>query len=138
MGSQDMYAVGLGLMSLGYRERHSESQLHYSTHYGHDMGYFHYEMQSAHISIFTSCAHNFLSHPLTKLLTLQSLLLDSIRPMSLFRRRDVAQAFRKNHQLQQFILTDVTPTGTVLGTGSYGSVEEVSLADDQVQAIQRA
>ena len=38
-----------------------------------------------------------------------------------------AQAFRNNPQLQQFVLTDVTPTGRVLGTGSYGSVEEVSL-----------
>ena len=39
----------------------------------------------------------------------------------------VAQAFRNNCQLQQFVLTDVTPTGRVLGTGSYGSVEEVCL-----------
>ena len=38
-----------------------------------------------------------------------------------------AQAFRNNPQLQQFVLTDVTPTGRVLGTGSYGSVEEVCL-----------
>ena len=37
----------------------------------------------------------------------------------------MAQAFRNNPQLQQFFLTDVTPTGRVLGTGSYGSVEEV-------------
>ena len=42
------------------------------------------------------------------------------------RARDIAQAFRNNGQLQRFILTDVTPTGRVLGTGSYGSVEEVS------------
>ena len=40
---------------------------------------------------------------------------------------DIAQAFRNDHQLQQFILTDVTSTGRVLGTGSYGSVEEVEL-----------
>ena len=46
--------------------------------------------------------------------------------MALFRRRDVSQAFRNNRHLQQFMLTDVTPTGKVLGTGSYGSVEEVS------------
>ena len=39
----------------------------------------------------------------------------------------MAQAFRNNRQLQQFVLTDVTPTGNILGTGSYGSVEEVSL-----------
>ena len=42
------------------------------------------------------------------------------------RVRDVGQAFRHDRQLQQFILTDVTPTGKILGTGSYGSVEEVS------------
>ena len=41
---------------------------------------------------------------------------------------EVAQAFRNNRQLQQFVLTGVTPTGRVLGTGSYGSVEEVGLA----------
>ena len=38
----------------------------------------------------------------------------------------MAQAFRNNHHLQQFMLTDVTPTGKVLGAGSFGSVEEVS------------
>ena len=48
--------------------------------------------------------------------------------MALFRRRNVGQAFRTNRQLQQFVLTDVTPTGRLLGTGSYGSVEEVSPA----------
>ena len=41
------------------------------------------------------------------------------------RRRGVAQAFRSNQQLQQFVLTDVTATEKVLGTGSYGSVVEV-------------
>ena len=41
------------------------------------------------------------------------------------RRRSVAQAFRNNQQLQQFVLTDVTATEKVLGTGSYGSVVEV-------------
>ena len=39
---------------------------------------------------------------------------------------DVADAFRNNSHLQQFMLTGVTPTGRRLGTGSYGSVEEVS------------
>ena len=38
---------------------------------------------------------------------------------------DMAQAFRNNRRLQRFVLTDVIPTGTVLGSGSYGSVEEV-------------
>ena len=41
------------------------------------------------------------------------------------RRQGVAQAFRNNQQLQQFVLTDVTATEKVLGTGSYGSVVEV-------------
>ena len=39
---------------------------------------------------------------------------------------DVADAFRNNHYLQQFMLNGVTPTGRRLGTGSYGSVKEVS------------
>ena len=46
--------------------------------------------------------------------------------MAFFRRRDVGQAFRNNRELQQFVLTDVTPTGRILGTGSFGSVEEVN------------
>ena len=40
---------------------------------------------------------------------------------------NVAQAFKNNRQLQQFVLTGVTPTGKTLGSGSYGSVEEVQL-----------
>ena len=49
--------------------------------------------------------------------------------MDLYRRQQhgVTQAFRNDPQLQQFILSDVTPIGRVLGTGSYGSVEEVSI-----------
>ena len=47
--------------------------------------------------------------------------------MAFFRRGDIGRAFRNSHQLQQFVLPGVTPTGKVLGTGSYGSVEEVSL-----------
>ncbi len=47
--------------------------------------------------------------------------------MALRRKRDVGEVFRKDRQLQHFVLNDVTPTGRVLGTGSYGSVEEVSL-----------
>ena len=38
----------------------------------------------------------------------------------------MGQAFRNNRELQQFVLTDVTPTGRILGTGSFGSVEEVN------------
>ena len=40
----------------------------------------------------------------------------------------MTRVFRDNHHLQQFVLTDVTPTGKILGTGSYGSVEEVSFS----------
>ena len=49
-----------------------------------------------------------------------------IETMAYVKRLDVGQAFRKNTELLQFILTDVTPTGRILGTGSFGSVEEVS------------
>ena len=38
----------------------------------------------------------------------------------------MAQTFRNNSNLQQFMLTDVTSTDRILGTGSYGSVVEVS------------
>ncbi len=50
-----------------------------------------------------------------------------INNMAYLRRRNVGDAFRNNHHLQQFVLRDITPTGRILGTGSYGSVEEVSL-----------
>ena len=52
---------------------------------------------------------------------------DKIEESTMFssKRRGVAQAFRNNKQLQQFVLTDVTATEKVLGTGSYGSVVEV-------------
>ena len=46
--------------------------------------------------------------------------------MALLREHNVAEAFGKNPQLQQFILTDVISTGNVLGTGFFGSIEEVS------------
>ena len=39
---------------------------------------------------------------------------------------DLGQGFRDNRDLQQYVLTDVTPTGRKLGIGSFGSVEEVS------------
>ena len=42
-----------------------------------------------------------------------------------FLEMDEFEAFRDNRELQKFVLTDVTPTGRVLGTGSYGAVEEV-------------
>jgi len=34
--------------------------------------------------------------------------------------------FQSDHGLQKFLLTGVKRTGNVLGSGSYGSVEEVS------------
>ena len=37
----------------------------------------------------------------------------------------MAQAFRNNPKLERFMLTDVTSTGRILGTGFYGSVVEV-------------
>ena len=46
--------------------------------------------------------------------------------MAFLRELNVAEAFGKNPQLQQFILTGVIPTGNVMGTGVFGSVEEVS------------
>jgi hypothetical protein len=49
------------------------------------------------------------------------------RAMALFRRGgDIFQAFRNNQQVQEFDLPGVTPTGRMLGSGSYGTVEEVS------------
>ena len=56
--------------------------------------------------------------------------------MAFFRRgRDVGQAFRNNRELAQFVLTDVTPTGKKLGTGSFGSVEEVSHYETTLQGL---
>ncbi len=47
--------------------------------------------------------------------------------MAIFKSGDIiTQAFRKNQQLQKFVLTGVIPTNRELGRGSYGSVEEVS------------
>ncbi len=46
--------------------------------------------------------------------------------MALRRKYDIGQAFMDDPDLRKFILNDVTPTGRVLGTGSYGLVEEVS------------
>ena len=54
-----------------------------------------------------------------------SSILDISTVMAFQRRGDVAQAFRNNPNLQQFMLTDVTSTDRILGTGSYGSVVEV-------------
>ena len=45
--------------------------------------------------------------------------------MAFLRRRPTVPSFRNNRVLQQYVLTDVTPTGKILGTGSYGSVLEV-------------
>ena len=42
------------------------------------------------------------------------------------RKELVAKAFNNNHELQEFIIADVAPTGKTLGSGSFGSVLEVS------------
>ncbi len=42
------------------------------------------------------------------------------------RRLGWSQTFRKDWKLQQYFLDQVIPTGKTLGTGSYGSVLEVS------------
>ena len=53
----------------------------------------------------------------------------------MWKRQDLRQAFRTDRQLQRFMLTDVTFTGRVLGTGSYGSVEEVSQQSNKVDCV---
>ena len=50
---------------------------------------------------------------------------DTLQHMALLRTQSIARHFKNNKDLQQFVLTDVTPTGRILGTGSFGSVEEV-------------
>ncbi len=42
------------------------------------------------------------------------------------RRRGWSRTFRRDSKLQQYFLDQVVPTGKTLGTGSYGSVLEVS------------
>ena len=39
----------------------------------------------------------------------------------------ILQAFRNNHELQCFVLSEVRATGRKLGEGSYGSVEELKV-----------
>ena len=39
----------------------------------------------------------------------------------------ILQAFRNNHELQRFVLSEVETTGVKLGEGSYGSVEELKV-----------
>ena len=56
--------------------------------------------------------------------------------MTFFRRGGIAGALRNNSQLQQFVLPGVTPTGRLLGTGSYGSVEEVSPSASAIKIYQ--
>ena len=63
-----------------------------------------------------------------------SSILDISTVMAFWRRgRDVAQALRNNPNLQQFMLTDVTSTDRILGTGSYGSVVEVSKSTSSLE-----
>ena len=40
---------------------------------------------------------------------------------------DRRQAFQRSPELQRFVLSGVRPTGKQLGTGSYGSVEELEV-----------
>lgn len=60
-------------------------------------------------------------------LSMQAQALSSMQAVR-WRRKDqgVGQAFKNDRQIQQFVLSDVTPTGRILGTGLYGSMEEVS------------
>ncbi len=44
------------------------------------------------------------------------------------RRPGWSRSFKKDSKLQQYFLDQVMPTGKTLGTGSYGSVLEVSKA----------
>ena len=53
--------------------------------------------------------------------------------MAMSAQQSLAVAFNNDQELQQFMLAGVTPTGKVLGTGSYGSVEEVSLWEDTLR-----
>ncbi len=42
------------------------------------------------------------------------------------RRQGWSRTFRRDSKLQRYFLDRVVPTGKILGTGSYGSVLEVS------------
>ncbi len=48
------------------------------------------------------------------------------RTQTMARRSGWSRTFRKDSRLQQYFLDKVVPTGKTLGTGSYGSVLEVS------------
>ena len=48
-------------------------------------------------------------------------------PMHPLKMADRRQAFLRNPVLQRFALSDVRPTGRILGVGSYGSVEELKV-----------
>ena len=52
----------------------------------------------------------------------------SLVAMAFLHRRSSVPSFKNNMVLQQYVLTDVTPTGKILGTGSYGSVLQVYLS----------
>ncbi len=47
------------------------------------------------------------------------------------RRPGWSRSFRRDPKLQQYFLDRVVPTGNTLGTGSYGSVLEVSDCSDK-------
>ena len=78
----------------------------------------------AHQTVRGDSSHSWLSS-LEKLFHLNKNVLFS--SMAFLRRRPSVPSFRNNRVLQQYVLTDVTPTGKILGTGSYGSVLEVKL-----------
>ncbi len=48
------------------------------------------------------------------------------------RRPGWSRTFRRDSKLQQYFLDQVVPTGKTLGTGSYGSVLEVSVLAQQL------
>ena len=46
--------------------------------------------------------------------------------MALEQRENIPHLFQSDQELQKLLLTGVKPTGKSLGSGSFGSVEEVS------------
>ncbi len=49
-----------------------------------------------------------------------------IKVLTMARRQGWSRSFRRDSKLQHYFLNQVVPTGKTLGTGSYGSVLEVS------------
>lgn len=74
------------------------------------------------VFIITYCMHYHMISLYTRLASYWAKIMASPATVGL------ALAFRNHQPLQPFILSGVTPTGKILGTGSYGSVEEVCIA----------